>query len=232
MAFPDYAEFIKQVEAFERLPLNSTERRAGFAAFAGHVLIRRGAGGGKFPALWGKHKESIAKMSNQKCVYCEGPINALRAAHVEHFMPKALFPSRAYEWTNYFLGCPGCNGAKSDKWPVSGGYIRPDRGDPGHHFSFHANGSMKAVRTGSAAARMIEDLELDRRWLVNRRRFHIKTMLSLLKDVVGICDKGQTASGKRLAKTILRNARDPDAPYSVAVEQCFWRVWRKACPWV
>ena len=34
------------------------------------------------------------------------------------------------EWTNYFLGCPGCNGAKSDKWPKRSGYIRPDRGDP------------------------------------------------------------------------------------------------------
>lgn len=223
--FPDYAEFMKQAAVFERLPINSPERRGGFAAFASHVLVR-----GKFPALWGKHKESIARMSSQKCAYCEGPINAQRAAHVDHFKPKALFPSLAYEWTNYFLGCPGCNGAKGDNWPLRGGYVRPDRGDPTRQFSFSADGTMRAVRKGSAADRTIEDFELDRRWLVNRRRFHIETMLRRLNDVVGLRDEGDTAICKRLARTILQDARGPDAAYSVAVEECFWRVWRKACP--
>ena len=88
--------------------INSPKRRKGFAAFAPHVPV---------PALWGRHKEVIAAMSAHKCAYCEGPINALRASHVEHFKPKSLFPLLAYEWTNYFLGCPGCNGAKSASGP-------------------------------------------------------------------------------------------------------------------
>lgn len=81
-SLPTPAEFRKQATAFQKLGINSPKRRKGFAAFAPHVPV---------PALWGRHKEVIAAMSAHKCAYCEGPINALRASHVEHFKPKSPF---------------------------------------------------------------------------------------------------------------------------------------------
>ena len=156
-SLPAPAEFRRQAIAFQKLGLNSPKRRKGFAAFAPHVPV---------PALWGRHKEVIAAMSAHKCAYCEGPINALRASHVEHFKPKSLFPLLAYEWTNYFLGCPGCNGAKGAKWPERGGYLRPDRGDPSSHFVFEADGTARAARARSAADLMLTDFDLNRKWLV------------------------------------------------------------------
>jgi uncharacterized protein (TIGR02646 family) len=228
-ALPDYAEFLRCATAFEKLGVSSVKRRGGFSAFAPQVLVVKN-GKVQFPAIWGKQKEIIAEMSCRKCVYCEGPINAPRAAHVEHFQPKALFPSLAYEWTNYFLGCPGCNGAKGDKWPERGGYIRPDRGDPSRHFVFFEDGSVKAAKKGGAAERMLEDFDLKRKWLVYPRRRNIANMLALLDGAVRLLKKGHGREARRLARVLLATIDVPDGAYSAALTQCFWRAWKRACP--
>jgi uncharacterized protein (TIGR02646 family) len=230
-AFPDHAEFVRKAAEFEKLGLNSKPRRAGFSRFAPQVLVRR-KGKIEFPAIWGKHKETIAAMSREKCVYCEVPINAPRAAHVEHFKPKALFPMSAYDWTNYFLGCPGCNGAKSNKWPRRGGYVRPDSGDPSRHFVFAEDGTVKAVRPNSAADRTLEDFDLKRVWLSKQRKLHIEGMLSVLNQAIELQKAGYRTEARNLARTIRANSERGDAAYSVALTQCFWRAWKDACPGV
>lgn len=226
-AFPDYTQFLQHAVAFEKLGVNSSTRRAGFSTFAPGALVKA-----KFPAIWGKHKEIIAGMSHRKCVYCEGAINARRGSHVEHFKPKALFPLAAYEWTNYFLGCPGCNGAKSDKWPQRGGYVRPDKGDPARHFKFADNGTVKAVKAGSPAERMLEDFDLYRIWLSDERKQNIHVMLNILRDATKFYNDGHHEAGRRLARTLLDTIDAPQVAYSVALTQCFWRAWERACPGV
>ena len=218
---------------FEKLGVNSEVRRAGFPTFApGVLVVKKRSGRVEFPAIWGKHKEIIAAMSRRKCVYCEVPINAPRAAHVEHFKPKALFPSLAYEWSNYFLGCPGCNGAKSDKWPKRGGYIRPDTGNPGRHFIFAEDGTVKAAQRHSPAGRMLDDFDLKRTWLSDQRKQNIEKMLKLLDEAVKLFLAGHRAPARQLARTLLGTLDTPEAAYSVALTQCFWRAWERACPGV
>jgi uncharacterized protein (TIGR02646 family) len=223
-ALPDYEEFLRQAARFEKLVLTGKTRRKGFSGYAPGGLVAN-----KFPAIWGKHKEVIAAMSHRKCVYCEAPINAPRAANVDHFKPKALFPSLAYEWTNYFLGCTGCNGAKSNKWPARGGYIRPDRSDPSRHFIFAEDGTVKPAKPGGAGELTLDDLDLKRKWLSDERKFHIQEMLRSLKDAEGFHRKGHKDVAKTLGGTLLRNVTDPGRAYSVALTQCFWRAWRSAC---
>jgi uncharacterized protein (TIGR02646 family) len=220
-ALPDYAGFLRSASQFEQLGINSEARRDGFSRYA--------PGRADFPAIWGRHKELIAAMSHRKCVYCEGPINAPRAAHVEHFKPKALFPSLAYEWKNYFLGCPGCNGAKSDKWPKRGGYVRPDQGDPGRHFEFAKDGTVKAAKPGSAADRMLRDFDLKREWLSRRRKANIEAMLRLLKEATRLFGAGHKTEARRLARVLLATVGGPEAAYSIALTQCFWRAWKSGC---
>jgi uncharacterized protein (TIGR02646 family) len=169
-------------------------------------------------------------MSYRKCVYCEVPINARRAAHVEHFKPKALFPSFAYDWTNYFLGCPGCNGAKADKWPKRGGYLRPDKGDPSRHFVFSEDGSVNAVRPNSSAARTVDDFDLNRTWLADRRKLNVEQMLTQLNVAVELHRRGHVDLAKHLARTLRGTIDRPEAAYSAALTQCFWRAWKRACP--
>jgi uncharacterized protein (TIGR02646 family) len=211
------------------LRLNSEVRRKGFVTYAPEVLVKK-RDRHEFPNAWGRHKEAIATMSHRKCVYCEGPINAPAAANVEHFKPKALFPLMAYEWTNYFLGCTGCNTAKHDKWPKRGGYVRPDQGDPSRHFLFAEDGTARAVKPGSAADRMLEDFDLKREWLSDERKQNIEKMLSLLNEAVKLFQAGDEVQAKRLAHTLLGTVEGPEVAYSVALTQCFWRAWESACP--
>jgi uncharacterized protein (TIGR02646 family) len=228
-ALPDYQEFLRRAAAFEGLGLNSKERRAGFSTFAPHVLVQK-SGKVEFPAIWGKQKEIIAAMSHRKCVYCEGPINAPRAAHVEHFKPKTLFPSLAYEWTNYFLGCPGCNGEKGQKWPKRGGYVRPDKGDPSRHFVFSEDGDVNAAKPKTAAARMVEDFDLKRTWLAYQRKQNVEAMLKMLNGAVAFHRDGHGDQAQSLARTLLVTIDTPERAYSAALTQCFWRAWKRACP--
>lgn len=44
------------------------------------------------------------------CSYCEAPL--YYNAHVEHKLPKSLFPRNAMEWSNFLLACNSCNAGK------------------------------------------------------------------------------------------------------------------------
>ncbi len=226
-ALPDPEAFYRQAERFEDLDVSSEERRDGFAKFAPEVLPEK-KGRPCFPSKWGQAKDALAEMSHGKCAYCEAPINARRSGQVEHFRPKSLFPTLAYDWNNYFLGCAGCNGAKSDKWPRRGGYLRPDEGDPPRHLEFTADGKVSANRQRSAAARTVEDFKLNRAWLVHPRKTAIGVVLEDLENLVRGCP-GSTARGLIRGK-YRRLAGNPRHAYSVALMQCLRRVWRDAFP--
>lgn len=225
----DHAEFFAQAAAFEQLAWGSPPREAGFSTYAPHVLKASKGGKSDFPNLWGKHKEAVAALSHRKCAYCESPIDAPRAANVEHFKPKAKFPSLAYEWTNYFIACTGCNGAKKAKWRD---YPRPDEGDPSAHFDFGEDGSMRAVVLDGPADWMLLDLDMARAWLVEKRELNIGVMMRLLKVAVDFHARGHTDQARILAQTLLVDITAPERAYSVALTQCFWRVWNSACPGV
>lgn len=50
----------------------------------------------------------------QRCMYCEDNM----AVEIEHHHPKTLYPSRAFDWTNYLYACGSCNRPKSSKFSV------------------------------------------------------------------------------------------------------------------
>lgn len=220
-AFPDFKAFREKIEAFEKLDLDHADRRAGFRAYASEVLPK-GRKGHDFKVLWGRAKRSLAAMSYQKCSYCETPINAERSAAVEHFKPKSLFPSLAYDWENYFLGCGGCNGAKSDKWPPGGKeYVRPDQGDPSALLIFSEDGAVAAIEDGSPADLTIKDLDLNREWLCNLRAVAIQDTLAELRDLLEEEEIPDEAR-ERLARKIFARL-EPKLAYSAALRQCFLR---------
>lgn len=222
-AFPDEVAFRQKATDFEALDIDDPVRRQGFKSYAPAALPQTKRGKCDFKALWGRAKKVLAAMSHQKCAYCEHPINAGRCAAVEHFKPKALFPSLAYDWLNYFLGCFGCNGAKGDKWPAGGGgYVRPDEGDPSTEFVFLEDGSVRAAVPGSAAEQTITDLDLDGAWQRELRKRVIGEMLRELESVLnepGISDDVR----ERLASRQLTRLQNPELGYSEALRQCFKR---------
>ena len=83
-----------------------------------------------------------------------------------------------------------------------------------------------------AAKRMLDDLDLNRRWLADERKFHIKSMLRTLKDVEKFHRKGYKDVAQTLGRTLLSDINDPARAYSAALTQCFLRAWKSACPGV
>lgn len=227
-SLPNHQYYLREAARFEALHLNSNQRRFGFAQFAAHVLILR-SGKVVFPSCWSTFKDHLFSLSHSKCSYCEGEINSNRAGHVEHFKPKILFPSLAYAWTNYFLACAGCNGAKGEKWPARGGYVRPDKGDPAKLFRFERDGTIHAVRSNKAAKQTIEDFDLQRKWLVARRKFWIEHIQRRVLHAEWIY-RSNAESGCRLAAALVAEISDSDFPYSAALTDCFRRSWPAACP--
>src|SRR5262245_54453907 len=183
---PDAEAYAQKALEFESLPLNDPQRRRGFTRYAPEVLPKV-RGKPDFPAVWRSDKsvkKAFDTWSNSKCAYCESGINASRSQQVEHFKPKALFPSLAYDWSNYFLACNGCNGAKLDKWPHLGDYVRPDQGQPEMLFVFDDRGGMRAQEASSDAQRTVDDFELDRSGLRDLRRVAIQLQLKTLRHVI------------------------------------------------
>jgi len=226
-AFADFQAFVAAARALEALPLHAPDRRGGFCAYVkarGVACFRPGRGGKiEFKALWSLSKEQIAVLTCHLCAYCEGEINASRAGQVEHYKPKSLFPSLAYEWDNYFLSCAGCNGAKSDKWPSQGAYLRPDVGDPTAELEFAEDGTVKPVRPGDAEA-TITDLELNRAWLVRRRRVHIEAAVETLNALLSVYAEN-ASTGRTLIENHLRRLASPETVYSTAQSQCAKKRW-------
>ena len=149
--------------------------------------MRKGSGKEKpdFPAVWRSDrnvKKAFDTWSNSKCAYCESGMTESGSQQVEHFKPKALFPSLAYDWNNYFLACAGCNGAKSDQWPHMGEYVRLDQGQPETLFIFDDCGGMRAQDASSDAQRTVDDFGLDRSGLRRFRRIAIRLFANTLHD--------------------------------------------------
>ncbi len=216
------ASFDERAQAFERLPLNGRERRGGFRRYASEALprIRKKR---DFPPLWRTErtvKSAIGALSDDHCAYCQSPSGADQYGQVEHFKPKSLFPSLAYEWMNYFLSCELCNHHKSDKWPETGGYVRPDAGDPSRRFVFHPDGSVTAAAGDEEAERTIRDFGLNREGLRKKRRIQIRSVLATARAIVESDEIGQAAR-----EDLIGTLRRPDpSAYSVAVNQNLLRL--------
>lgn len=228
-AVPDIEVFGREARRFERLGINNAVRREGFTAFAPDTLPKNSKKKAYFKSIWGAAKQPLGKLSHFKCAYCETPINASHSGQVEHFKPKSIFPSLAYDWGNYLLGCGGCNGAKSDKWPKRGGYIRPDKDKLDGKFQFEPDGTVKAMKKRSAATRMVTDFDLNREWLVAARESVLSLMLDDLEDLIESHQSDKDAALARARRHLERYSR-PKLPYSAALTQCFVRAWNSACP--
>ncbi len=224
---------MRQARSFERIPLPDACRRDGFRTFAPEVLPGE-TGKEDFPAVWREKKyvkEALKKMTQGHCAYCQSSEEANGHGRVEHYCPKSLFPTLAYEWDNYFYSCELCNWTKSDKWPDDGGYVRPDKGDPYRTFVFDEQGRISVAGKGEGARRTIEDFGLDREGLNRARRLHIEGALGpvrLLRDSA-LKNRQRLKEYREMVRDMIRRVRW-HSPYSAAVRQNLRRVWNDAFP--
>ncbi|WP_437275748.1 HNH endonuclease [Sorangium sp. So ce375] len=224
-AFPDAAAFWKKAKAFEKLTEQGATRKKGFTRYAPDVLPSNRKGKRDLPPVWRTEacvRAAIAGMSRGICAYCQSPVSSTHPGkrgkdrppgQVDHFRPKARFPAQAYDWNNYFLACMACNIAKGDMWP-SGGYVRPDEGEPGSRFVFARSGAIRARKGDEQAKRTIEDLELRRYWLTWHRGKAIERHLKIVVPLMG-------RPGFPLEMLLI----DGPDEFSEAINQNVRRVW-------
>ena len=64
-------------------------------------------------------KRQLDRMFGNKCAFCESIVTAVSYQNVEHFRPKSIYPSLAYEWENLLFACTVCNsGYKKTQFPL------------------------------------------------------------------------------------------------------------------
>lgn len=226
--FPDADAFWKAAAAFELLALAVRVATRGFKSHAKHTLPPPGH---EFPAVWRSStalKKALAAMSDGHCAYCQASVEDAGPGAVEHFRPKSLFPTLAYDWHNYFYSCERCNTFKSNKWPNDGQYVRPDEGDPSLRFVFTRRGRVRAAPRDPAARHTVRDFDLNRAPLATKRRTAIGTSLRMIQHIVSM--PGITPAQRR--QLALMHIVAPLSRYSVAINQNVRRVWGQAFPGV
>lgn len=224
-----HTRFLKHAAAFEALALTDARRQSGFRRFAPKALPRDRAGACDFPPVWREPiaKDVIRALSDGHCAYCQSSVAANQPGDVEHFKPKALFPTRAYRWGNYFYSCSACNNAKLSQWPVRGSFVRPDSKtrDPYERFIFHEDGRVEAAPGDRNAARTVVALKLNRCELVKDRERAIREQVKFTRNTLKWM-KGETKEAQRAEMKAL--LMDPLARFSAAINQNLRRVWREA----
>ena len=167
-------------------------------------------------------KNTLERMFYGKCAYCESKITVVTYGQIEHFYPKGdtQYRHKTFEWNNLLLSCDICNNAqhKGTRFPldVNGNpvLIDPSDGltDPNIHLLFSWDGHAKIASIYGRDARGPEiehvfDLNgvRGRKELIRERSNHVKKLIVLLRFA---------EAGNAEAEQILKDACQPDAPYS------------------
>ena len=176
-----------------------------------------------------------------KCAYCERLIGE-NPSHVDHFRPFTsvrdgqgrLYPGYywlGYIWSNLFLSCSGCNGRKSDLFPLSDPtarvrnhhgdladedplFIDPASEDPRDHIRFHLH-SPVIVNNSPKGKATIEVLGFEKRLVLESERLERLNQLNVLKKVVELHHgESENADFAEECLETLRKAVKPTASFS------------------
>lgn len=76
-------------------------------------------------------EEALRPMTDGHCAYCDADhLGAAARETIDHFRPKATFPTEAFDYDNLYPACDVCQTAKRDTWDEH--LLRPD--EPGYDF--------------------------------------------------------------------------------------------------
>lgn len=79
-------------------------------------------------ANYREYKSPLRSDFNKRCGYCDDDdffMGGQRGFHIDHFKPKKHFTELTSKYSNLVYACPFCNGAKSNKWKDTEGFVDP-----------------------------------------------------------------------------------------------------------
>ncbi|MCI9597059.1 MAG: TIGR02646 family protein [Firmicutes bacterium] len=128
-------------------------------------------------------KDTLEKMYQQHCCYCESMIGRSSYGRIEHLKPKSLpeFYQYAFEWENLHWCCEICNTSyKRDNWDFQDPILDPSKDDIDRFLKLDlTTGKYEAIGNDKRARTTILHTGLNREELVKARR---QIIIRFLKD--------------------------------------------------
>lgn len=149
----------------------------------------------------------------ERCMYCVDS----HGSDIEHFWPKARYPSRAFQWSNMLLCCTECGRFKGSQFPMANRrplLINPTAEDPWQHLDFDPDtGNLTArydIRANDWSAKGIKTVEVLR---LDRREAMATGYARTYRRLVGIVQDSLTSLANNAMTTpallaVLREADD------------------------
>ena len=132
-------------------------------------------------------RSALEVETSAKCAYCEGFMNDVSFANIEHKLPKIKYPDLVCEWTNLTLGCARCNNGKRDYDDPQCQILDPYRDEVEAEISFL--GPMALPRGGARARKSITQLKLNRKELLFSRMLALQNAAALLDLIERAADQ-------------------------------------------
>lgn len=149
-------------------------------------------------------RHSLLQMARgrERCMYCEDSAGT----DIEHFYPKAIYPERTFDWTNYLWACSSCNSNfKRAQFPLDGTQqpllIDPATDDPTQHLtlSFSTGRFVAETPRGEAS---IEVFGLQREILVSGRRHAWIVLGAVLPRYCDVRDNGEHERAREFIEVV------------------------------
>lgn len=179
------------------------------SARANSELLRDAVTSGRAPesldlADWGDVSSALEQVFSGKCAYCETLVTTSGDGAIHHFRPVANAIDAdgaislrhywwlAYEWSNLFLTCSGCNRYKASRFPVVGKraepgedlanenavLLNPCADEPDAHLTFVSDGMVVGDTERGRAT--IDILALNRESLIQARHERAAALFNLV----------------------------------------------------
>ena len=130
-------------------------------------------------------RSALERDTAQKCAYCESLIAAVAYEHIEHILPKELFPRLVCDWDNLTLACPRCNINKGTYYNPRARLLNPYVDDVEREVTFL--GPM-AIHTDATSRTTIAKLQLNRSGLLFERSKKIQSLKDLAERISTLPD--------------------------------------------
>jgi uncharacterized protein (TIGR02646 family) len=159
------------------------------------------------------NKDALRKSASGKCMYCEGKIEDVSYAHIEHIKPKKKFPELEFEWDNLGFSCQVCNTNKGIKYDETTPFINPYNENPEEHIVFLEH--FIIPKRGSQRGKYtITELQLNRAGLIDSRKETIRKLKVMINGAYRV--KNESLRNQAIAE--VKEEAGKDREYSAAVK--------------
>lgn len=164
-------------------------------------------------SMWVHYREKEIKKilfdsSHGKCAFCEAKPAESGNIEVEHFMPKSLYPSKAFEWTNLLPVCRKCNDSKSNHDTGKEAIVNPSEEDPENIFTYNFLNIEPIDESNIVAERTIEICDLNSERLYDARAKLLHALCSYEKVVKAWLSEINSADTERKRINRINKLRD------------------------